>query len=407
MGGDRIDPGGRLPGRIQLMPGHSEFSVRWFASATQIADDLWETCFPPPLEGQWWYAALENSRIEDQFRFAYMQIERSGEPVGIVPVFVMDVPIDLVAPPKLAGVLKWLGALIRVVRYQRTLFIGSVCADEGWVGLKPGISLAHVAPVIQRATDERARVEQCNMIVWKDFPGPQAVDLESIKTELGLFKLVSFPSTQLRLSGPGFEPYLKNLTGSRRHNLKKKLRRGKERGKLHTTVVQHPDDATLDEIWGLFWQTYEKGKTKFERFNIEFFRQIRRCPQAHFILMRDTDTHALAAFMLCFQLGTRAINKFLGIDYTLDGGNRFLYFQLWEQFVEWASRTGATELQSGQTGYRAKLDVGHDLVPLTNYCKHISPFFHGLFETATRDVTWETLDEDLAVFLKAHGNDSI
>ena len=389
------------------MPGDSEFSVRWFTSAAQIASDLWETCFPPPLEGQWWYVALENSRIEDQFKFAYIQIERSGEPVGIVPVFFMDVPIDLVTPPKIARVLKLLGVLIRAARSQRTLFIGSVCADEGSVGLKPGISLTQVAPIIQRTADERAKIEQCNAIVWKDFPDPQAVDLESIKTELGLFKLVSFPGTRLRLSGPGFEPYLKTLKGSRRHNLKKKLRRGKELGKLHTTVAQHPDDATLDEIWGLFRQTYEKGKTKFERFNIEFFRQIRCCPQAHFILMRDAETHVLVAFMLCFQLGTRAVNKFIGIDYTLDGGDRFLYFQLWEQFVEWASHTGATELQSGQTGYRAKLDMGHDLVPLTNYCKSVSPFFHGIFEKATRDVKWETLDEDLAVFLKAHGDKEV
>src|SRR5574337_663906 len=165
MGGDRVDPGWRLPGRIQLMPGHSEFSVRWFASATQIAGDLWETCFPLPLEGQWWYVALENSRIEDQFRFAYMQIERSGEPVGIAPVFFMDVPIDLIAPPAIARILKLLGAIIRAARYQRTLSIGSVCADEGTVGLTPGVSLSQVGPIIQHAADERARIERCNMTV--------------------------------------------------------------------------------------------------------------------------------------------------------------------------------------------------------------------------------------------------
>jgi len=388
------------------MPDASDFSIRWFTSATQIDGDLWESCFPPPLEGHWWYTALENSRLEDQFGFAYMQIERSGEPVGIAPVFFMDVPIDLVAPPAIARILKRLGAVIRAARYQRTLFIGSVCADEGTVGLKPGIRLAQVAPVIQRAADERARIERCHVIAWKDFPEPQAADLEAVKTELGLFRLVSFPGTRLQLPDPGFEPYLKNLKGSRRHNLKKKLRRGKERGTLYTTVAQYPDDATLNEIWPLFWQTYEKGKTQFERFNIEFFRQIRRCPQAHFILMRDTDTHALAAFMLCFQLGPRVINKFIGFDYALDGGDRFLYFQLWEQFVRWASGVGAAELQSGQTGYRAKLDVGHDLVPLTNYCRHLSPLLHRVSEKATRNVKWETLDEDLAVFLKAHGSDS-
>jgi hypothetical protein len=56
---------------------------------------------------------------------------------------------------------------------------------------------------------------------------------------------------------------------------------------------------------------------------------------------------------------------------------------------------GASELQSGQTGYQVKLDLGHELVPLTNYCKHPNRTVHWLFAAVTRRVDWASLDEDL------------
>ena len=132
------------------------------------------------------------------------------------------------------------------------------------------------------------------------------------------------------------------------------------------------------EIFALFWQTYEKGKTKFERLNQEFFQQIAQCPESHFILLRKVSDGKLAAFMLCFKVGGRVINKFIGIDYSAST-NSFLYFRLWQEVVIWALGTGATELQSGQTGYSAKLEIGNKLVPLTNYCKNYNPIVHRLY----------------------------
>jgi hypothetical protein len=312
--------------------------------------------------------------------------------------------MELLAPPWVAKLLRVVGLVMASAKYQKTLFVGSPCTDEGTVGLLPGVELRDVAPVLQQALDARGRESKCNMVVWKDFPDESAKVLDELKPSMGNFGLISYPGTRLPLTGPGFEPYLKTLKGSRRHNLKKKIRKGEERGKTIASVVQKPDDATLQEVFSLFWQTYEKGKTKFETLNIEFFRKIAAYDVSHFILLRHADSNKLAAFMLCFALGDRAINKFIGIDYTL-GDDWFLYFRLWREFVEWGSRTGAKELQSGQTGYRAKLDVGHTLVPLTNFCKNLSPFFHGIFEKATRDVKWETIDSDLAVYLKAHGEE--
>jgi hypothetical protein len=85
------------------------YSVRWHDSEKEISTDLWSKCFAPPVEGQWWYQALERSGLESQFKFAYGVILEDGEEVGIMPTFLMDVPIELVAPPALAKMIRRVG----------------------------------------------------------------------------------------------------------------------------------------------------------------------------------------------------------------------------------------------------------------------------------------------------------
>jgi hypothetical protein len=372
----------------------SSFSVRWVSSAAEIPSDLWQRCFPPPLEGDWWYSTLEQSGLESQFTFAYAVIEQAAETVGIAPIFLMDVPIDIVAPPVIARLLQVAGNVLPRLRYQRTLFVGSPCSDEGTVGLLPRIALADVAPILQDALALRARQVGASMLVWKDFPAALDALLQVLCAQKGMFKVVSYPGTRLSLAAGGFDSYLQNLTASHRHNLRKKLRRSKALGELRATVVQHPDATVLDEVFALFWQTYEKGKTKFERLTPRFFQHIATAEASYFVLLRQPQTNRLVAFMLCFRIGARVINKFIGLDYTL-AGQWFLYFRLWEHAIAWASRSGARDFQSGQTGYRAKLDLGHRLVPLSNYCRHRNPLLHRLFALVARGISWATLDADL------------
>ena len=55
-------------------------SIRFVGSQAEIPAALWDACFPPPLEGRWWYETLEASGLEDQFTFAYAVIEQDGTP---------------------------------------------------------------------------------------------------------------------------------------------------------------------------------------------------------------------------------------------------------------------------------------------------------------------------------------
>jgi uncharacterized protein len=378
--------------------------IDFVGRAEDIEESVWRQCFRQPLEGHFWYQTLEASGLEDQFAFSYAQIQMGGKPVGIAPCFLHDVPITLVAPPFVAFVLARLSRVFPRVGYQRTLFIGSPCSDEGTIGLIEGVHLQEVADSVCAAMRLKARQLKAPMIVFKDFPQG---DLATLKDLSGFCPTASYPGTIVRLPLPGKEAYYRSLAHTQRHNLLKKLRRSCELLPLETSVVKRPSDRELAEIFGLFVQTYERGKTKFERLDRRFFEHIREQAPAHFILQRDRTSGALVSFMLVLRLGDRIINKFIGLDYRL-GPKAYPYFRLFDAAVDFGYASGAKEIQSGQTGYRAKLDLGHRLVPLYNVFHHENPLVNALFRTIGRRVTWQSLDNDLATFLRAHpGGDAI
>ncbi|MBX9693702.1 MAG: hypothetical protein K2Z81_15040, partial [Cyanobacteria bacterium] len=84
------------------------------------------------------------------------------------------------------------------------------------------------------------------------------------------------------------------------------------------------------------------------------------------------------------------------------GEQSFIYFRLWEEAVAWVTRSGALEFQSGQTGYRAKLEIGHKLVPLSNLCKNRNPLLNYVYKKVANTISWSSLDPQLEEFLRAH-----
>lgn len=377
------------------------YTVEFAARFSDISRDLWDQCFPRPLEGYFWYATLEASGLESQFLFRYAVIRSGTQAVGIAPCFVHDVPISLVAPAPVAAVIRLLSRFSARIGFQKTLFAGSPCSDEGAVGLLPGHDLQQLAPVLVEALEQEARRLGASMVVLKDFPEKPLLALAPAAEKAGFFQITSYPGTLLPLPPPDKTRHLAALPQTQRHNLRKKLRRSQEILALETSVVDRPGDAELGEIFGLFEQTYQRGKTKFERLDRRFFEHIRECPEAKFILQREKPGGRLLTFMLVFCLGDRVINKFIGLDYAR-AGKTYLYFRLFDAALDLAYSSGAKELQSGQTGYRAKFDLGHQLVPLTNLVRHRNPLLNAVFRAIGKRVGWKSLDDDLAEYLKAH-----
>ncbi len=376
------------------------FEVVWVDRAADIPASTWARFFAPPREGAWWYRALEQSGLDDQFSFRYLLLTQRSTPVGLVPTFLMDVPMRLVVPPVLLPWVSALGHVFPWLRAQRTLFVGSPCAEEGWIGLAPGIDVPAALRCIDAALRAEMRRQRASVRVWKDFGAAWDEALGSLARDTGMFHLVSFPGTVVALQGSR-EAYLQSLGGNRRHQFRKKIRRSKEAIDLEVEVIRQPDDPTLDQLFALFWQTYEKATTRFERLNRRFFGIVAAEPSTSFIVLRSAITLQPVAFMMCFELPGLLINKFIGIDYCTPR-EWMLYFRLWDAAVDHAIQLGSTVLQSGQTGYRPKIDLGHELVPLTNYCAHRNPLIHWIYARVAAEVNWDTLDPVLATALAAH-----
>jgi Acetyltransferase (GNAT) domain len=269
------------------------------------------------------------------------------------------------------------------------------------VGLVAGADPALIGPVLARSIRAEAARAGASMVVFKDLPGSARDAFADPLSSQGFFVMASYPGTVVRLPPPDKQAYLDSLSHLKRHNLLKKLRRSSAALPLEVSVSAAPSAAEMAEITGLFLQTYEKGHTKFERLGRPFFEAASGRPETRFIMLRDPADGRLAAFMLVFVLGPRVINKFIGLDYGR-GAKAFLYFRLFDAALDFAYACGASELQSGQTGYRAKLDLGHGLVPLFNLVRHRSAPVNALFRAIGSRVSWGSLDSDLGDYLKNH-----
>jgi hypothetical protein len=366
----------------------------WIDSISKLDQKFIDQCFPPLLEGGWWYAALEQAELNDQFQFHYLILKKDDRNVGIVPTFTMDVPMELVAPALVNRVLQAGGRLLSRLRHQKTLFVGSPCADEGTVGFIPGEKLADFLAVITAELEKKGKAIGTSLLVWKDFPETDWPTLNTLIQKHKYFRIPSFPGTTVPLPPGGYEAYLKQLDSENRYKLRKKLRKSHAMGELAISCTQQPDPQTQAEIYTLFMNTYHRGKVKFERLTPQFFAAIARAPNSWFLMLRDKNNHQMTAFMLLFLLDGKVINKFIGLDYNYSG-DWFMYFRLWDEAVRWATERGANQLQSGQTGYFAKRDVGHKLIPLCNYCRHRHSLLNMILAAVGKRITWATLDPDL------------
>jgi len=248
-----------------MIPPGRRIQVEFVATPGEAGEALWSACFPPPLEGRFWYDALEDSGLEDQFAFRYAVIRADGEPVGIAPCFLHDVPIALVAPRPVGLVLGVLSRMFPRVGLQRTLFVGSPCSDEGSIGLVPGVSPAEVARELGAAVRAEARRLAAPMVVFKDFTEAGRAALAGLCGSGGFFPIVSYPGTAVALPAPDREAWLRSLPHLQRHNFLKKMRRSRELLTLETTVVERPFEPELGEITALDLGT---GSARFDP-NIE------------------------------------------------------------------------------------------------------------------------------------------
>lgn len=364
------------------------FSIIWNTTCEGISEQLWALFFPEPTEGLWWYRILEKSQLNDQFTFYYALVMKNNTPIALIPAFIFNFPLDIGVPSWIA---RW-----NPFGYLKTLFIGNPLAEShiGYHQMDDEI-MTHINSEIK----VKAKLLNASFIVWKDFSGPVADTLNAIKQKMGLFRVPSYPGTGLAVQ-QDMDSYLKTLRPKERKNYLYWLRTSKKRCDPLISIVNLPDLQLIKELFPLFMQTYEKGKTKFEKLTPAFFEEMAKHPNVTFILIRDRVTEKLMAFAMCTLSKSLIRSKFIGIDYSLK--NYLLGYLLYDLTYRWAISIGAKEIYQEQSAYRKKIDFGYKLLPYYNYCQHLNPILNKMFYLITKKMTWSDVDPELSECIKGH-----
>lgn len=373
-----------------------KIEIDWYTQPDEIPKPYWEAFYENYQEGLEGWDLLAHSNLDDQFIFYFGLVKNEDVPIGILPAFVFNVPLDVNTSPLISRFLR--SPIGSFLRYQKTLFLGSPL-DEGNLSIGIKLSQQNVAP-LQQAIAKQAHKLGVKMIIWKDFWGAEQTALDTVLRDHVLFRVPSYPGTYQNIES-SFEKYLENLPGGHRISLRRNLKKGKHFIDFAVSTERFPSNDTIKELFSLYLQTFEKGKIKFEKLTLQYFEQAAQAPNIYFILLRNRSNNKLAAFSLCVLQGSLACTKFIGVDYTI-GKDARIVFQLWEAIYRWAVQVGAQVISSTQTAYQHKLEQGFKLVPYYHYCQHLNPFLNRFFAWVTKGMVWMDLDEDLKEYIKKH-----
>jgi Peptidogalycan biosysnthesis/recognition len=394
-----LKPGRRLPDTeiTQSIP----LSVAFVSSIAQVPNALGSSSFPEPLEGKWIYEVLERSGLESQFTLLYALVFQVNTLAAVAPAFVMDMPMESACPEKLLKTLKAIGRVVPSILYQRTLFVGYPSGAEGTIGIVPGIDRREVLLALQREFKKKARDFKAELIIWRGMPAGISQEFETLTKRGRLFRAKCLPSTILKFKSQNKEDYFAQLTAAHRWAVKRNLKRSAAAVCVSTQVLQHPAPEVLEEMYGLFRQTYLRSKIKFEELNMAWFAQVAALPTTYFMAMREAKTGEMIAATAYFDKKPMLIARHVGFDYSKPL-SWMLYYRLWDALVDWALSNGFTSIYSGPMSYAAKIQTGHELIPLFNYLWHRNPFMHAIYKAVAQRLDWAALDDDLAKYFKAH-----
>lgn len=352
----------------------------------------WDLVFGDIPESYPFYKALGNSELAE-FVFYYLVIYRNNEIVLIAPLFSADFNLDIAVEGLLARMIKLMRKVFPRFLVIKTLFCGSPFGEYGVLGIKEDFRFdPELMRQLLRGIKDLALKLGAPLTIFKDFLKDRTFLLDVLRRK-GFTRVESFPNVFLELNFSSFEAYLKSLGSSTRKNLNKKLKQASARGNIEVKVVREVG-SQIDQVIGLYENTYRGGSTKFERLTKKFFLQVSEDLSEHtrfFLYYVDGE---LAAFNLCFIYKDLLIDKFIGFNY--DISNHYnLYFFSWAYNIKWCIDNSLRYYHPGQTDYEPKIRLGGKIIPLYAYLKHRNVFLNFLLKLLAVLLKPDNFDKDI------------
>jgi hypothetical protein len=347
---------------------------RW---CREVEPELWEAGFGSRAKDARFYHIAEDC-LMDQFAFRYlvMRNARTGE-AALQPALVVE-------QDAAAGLPKVARNLVAVVRkafprfLRLKLLMVGCAAGEG----HPGSAERWALQALHEALPRVARGAGAPVIVLKDFPAEYRPVLGPV-FERDYGRVPGMPAATLDLEYASFEDYLQNKVGKvYRKNLRRKFKKLEAAPSITMEVIADGTEVA-EELFALYWQTFERSEFQFEVLSREFFERLGSDmpDKTRFFIWRQEGR--IIAFNVCLVHDGAIYDLDLGMDYSV-ALDLHLYFVTWRDIVQWSIEQGLRMYHTGPLNYDPKLHLKLALAAQDLYARHVTEWLNPLFKIAMR-----------------------
>ncbi len=335
------------------------------------SSEVWAQAFNHLRKDSRYYEIVEDT-ICPEFDYSYFAIkDKRGQLSAIQPFFVLDQDVLAGVGPRVKAIAGTVRRVWPRFAKLRTLMVGCAAGEGHLQSPEKGARRRH-AEILAANISKLARQEKASLIVLKEFPAEYRGSLSCFLSR-GFSIMPSMPMTRLDISQySSFDDYLnKAIKSKRRTEFRRKFKAAEQSSPIELEVTADPG-STIDEIYDLYEQVFERSDLHFEKLTKPFFHQIasRMPDKARFFIWRQDGK--VIAFSLCLLQGDTLYGEYLGLDYTI-ALDLHLYFYVMRDIISWAIANGFKSIVSTSLGYGPKLQMRHVLEPLDLYIRATSP----------------------------------
>ena len=369
--------------------------VSVFRSIGDLSEATQVRFFGTHWKDQRFLRAVEQTLTDDVEHACFYLEDEAGEPLALQPGFVVRQDLALGTPPALTRVVRALRTRWPHFLRPRMLMIGCFAGEAHWPA---DAHSALAARALREGAELFAKQRGIRMITFKEFPTHAR---DAFAEARGYARVPSYPGVRLPIAFASFDAYLETLSKPTRKNLRRKFRESAAVGGVEMQVTSEPSPATLDEIFALYVQVYERSTVRFEKLTRAYFATIAAelSDRARFFLWRAGGR--LVAFNLCFVHEEILYDDYLGLDYAV-AHDLHLYFLTFRDVLQWVIAHGLRAYYSTPLSYEPKLHLRFTLVPLDLYVRHTSPWMNPLYRRLARALGPISGDPLLTRFPNSH-----
>jgi Peptidogalycan biosysnthesis/recognition len=328
----------------------------------------WSHAFEHERKDYRYYEIVEDTILQG-FDYRYFAIkDLNGDVCAVQPFFILDQDL-------LAGATRRIGSVIKAIRSiwprfmrLRVLMVGCA-AGEGHLDNADAMPPDCQSQLLASAIVPEASKLKVSLIVLKEFPAKYRSTLQCFLRH-GFTRVPSLPMTKLNIDYASFADYMnKALNSATRTKLRRKFRAA-QAAPIEMCVVRDIT-PTVDDIYPLYLQVYERSKLHFEKLSKEYFCKLGRMmpDKVRFFVWRQNGR--IVAFTLCMIDGDEIHAEYIGLDYSV-ALDLHLYHYAVRDMITWSIANGYKWFRSSALNYDPKLHLRHRLDPVDLYVRHIS-----------------------------------